>query len=175
MTILRKYIRELLIIEAIALQSQRETREALELKKILGEAIEDIKTIGDLKALINKAIKKQKFKSPQGTKGVVAKAGLDIVVDSVPGLGIAKTVARALFSLYSQKDTSRPKGPLGALDVDDDVADIVDDKVENEFLNAVSKELESMSDNEPLDKFNMTDRLARYIATKFNKRTVAGF
>jgi hypothetical protein len=141
--------------------------QSLRVQALIKEDANDVQTISDLRTLINKAIKKKKLKGS-------AKAGLEGVLDVIPGLGAAKSVAGALKALYSLPDSSRPKGALGSLDVDDDISAIVDDSIENKFLNAMAKRLESMPEG-PLTDFNMTNFLADYISSKFNKRTVSGF
>ena len=142
--------------------------QALRIDALIKEDVSAVQTVGDLKALINAAIRKKKFKT-------AAKSGVEAVLDFVPGLGVTKSVGSALKALYSLPDSSRPKGPLGNLDVDDDVGKIVDDSIENKFLNDLSSELESMGDDTPLTDLNMTKLLATFIGDEFNRRTVSGF
>lgn len=142
--------------------------QALRVDALIKEDVSAVQTVADLRTLINKAIKKKKLKGS-------AKAGLEGALDFVPGLGAAKSVAGALKALYSLPDDARPKGALGNLDVDDDVSSIVDDAIENKFLNSMAKKLESMADDKPISDLNMTQFLASFISKEFNKRTVSGF
>ena len=44
----------------------------------------------------------------------------------------------------------------------------------NAFLASLGKTLDELDDNIKLEDINMTQRLQKYIADNFNKRTVAG-
>lgn len=129
---------------------------------------DEIQTVGDLKALINLAIKKKKFKTS-------SKAAAGAALDLVPGLSTAKSAFDALKSMYKLPDKARPAGALANLDVDDDVSEIVDDPIENKFLTAMAAKFDSMPDNKPLGDVNMTNQLANFISKEFNSRTVKGF
>ncbi len=62
---------------------------------------------------------------------------------------------------------------LDKLDIDDDVLKIVDDTIENSFLEDFAKQIEKEPDDKKLpDDFNMNIELQTYIADKHNKRTV---
>lgn len=130
--------------------------------------VEDVETVGDLKSLINKAIKAKKLKGG-------AKAIGDGAVEAVPFLGAAKTVAGALKTMYQLPDNARPKGALKNIDVDDDISTMLDDKIENKFLNAMAKKLSSLSNDKPLSDLNMTDILSQYLGAEYKGKTVTGY
>ena len=129
---------------------------------------DEIQTVGDLKALINLAIKKKKFKTS-------SKAAAGGALDLVPGLSTARSAFDALKALAKLPDKARPAGALGNLDVDDDVSKIVDDPIENKFLNVMATKFASTPDNKPLGDVNMTNQLANFMSKEFNSRTVKGF
>ena len=81
----------------------------------------------------------------------------------------------ALKALAKLPDKARPAGALGNLDVDDDVSKIVDDPIENKFLNVMAAKFASIPDNKPLGDVNMTNQLANFMSKEFNSRTVKGF
>jgi hypothetical protein len=67
------------------------------------------------------------------------------------------------------------KNWIGQLDVDDEYSAIVDDTIENGFLQTIARKLEKKPDNTPLEPdFNMNDELTQYISNKHEKRTVTG-
>jgi hypothetical protein len=78
-----------------------------------------------------------------------------------------------LKDVYRLPDEKRTNTFLDRLDVDDDVSDIVDDAIENMFLNDASKEFEGLPDDTRLDQIDMTQRLSDFIAKRFNRRTVS--
>lgn len=144
---------------------------------LLIEATGDvIRTVGDLKKLISQATKgKLKYQAKGSVPGAIADAVVDEIAGKIPGFAAAKSLFAALKGTYSLPDESRTGTALDILDVDDDVSAIVDDPIENAFLKAVSKQIESMSDDKPLVDLDMTKLLARYIGKEFNDRTVMGF
>jgi len=72
-----------------------------------------------------------------------------------------------------QPDDSRTGTALDFLDVDDDISKIVDDPIENSFLAALGKTLDSLPDDRSLEDINVTKELQAYIARNFNKKSVA--
>ena len=143
------------------------------------KTLADVETVGDLKALIDAAIQIKKGSNIKGAAVAgVGEAVIDELLGKLPGASLAKGlfgVAKAAYSLPDNVDV----GPgLKALDVDDEVSKIVDDKVENAFLLAMQKDLESMANsdpNRPLSDFNMSDALSKYLGQEFKQRTVSGY
>tara|TARA_R110002074_G_scaffold158091_1_gene315148 strand:+ start:179 stop:682 length:504 start_codon:yes stop_codon:yes gene_type:complete len=135
----------------------------------------DVKTIGDLKALIQTAhLKKRGDQLKGGVIDAAKNAVVDELVGKIPGLATAKSLFSFAKEVYQLPDESRTGTALDYLDVDDDVSKIVDDPIENAFLKALGSTLESMNDNTPLQSVNITKMLQTYIAQNFNKRTVSG-
>lgn len=132
----------------------------------------EIKTIGDLKKAIKAATLKKQGKLAKGG----AKEGLaGLFADLFPLGGLVRDLGQAAIQAYKLPDSAETKTGLDALNVDDSVSKIVADEVENAFLKTMTKKLESLPDETPLEKVNMTQLLSNFIAQKFNNRTVAGF
>ncbi len=129
------------------------------------EAAEEIQTVGQLRAAINKAREDKK-------KGVVGKGVID-TLSSATGIDLIQNLGSMLKDVYRLPDEKRTNTFLDRLDVDDDVSDIVDDAIENMFLNDASKEFEGLPDDTRLDQIDMTQRLSDFIAKRFNQRTVS--
>jgi hypothetical protein len=129
------------------------------------EAAEEIQTVGQLRAAINKAREDKK-------KGIVGKGAIN-VLSSATGIDLIQSLGSMLKDVYRLPDEKRTNTFLDRLDVDDDVSDIVDDAIENMFLNDASKEFEGLPDDTRLDQIDMTQRLSDFIAKRFNQRTVS--
>ncbi len=128
----------------------------------------ELNTYGDLKKIINTISTKQK-----GEK--VGKVALDAVVGFIPGAETAKTTFEFIKAAFSKPDTKKTKTWLDKLDIDDEMSSIIDDTVENGFLQTISKTIESESDNKPLEQdFNMNAKMVNYLKNKYSGRTVTG-
>ena len=137
------------------------------------QSVEDVDNIGDLKALIQAAqLKKQGGQAAEEIKSTLMNAVVDEIVGKVPGLVMAKGLFDAAKSAYSLPDEASEGTALQYLDVDDDVAKIVDDPIENAFLAQYLKGLEDEDDETLLKDFNVTKELQKYIHNAFNKNTV---
>jgi len=135
----------------------------------------DVKTIGDLKALIQTAqLKKRGDQIKGGVVDAAKSAVVDELVGKIPGLATAKSLFDFAKQAYQLPDESRTGTALDYLDVDDDVSKIVDDPIENAFLKTLGATLEKMDDKTPLQKVDITKLLQNYISQNFNKRTVSG-
>ena len=135
----------------------------------------DIKTVGDLRAIIQTAqLKKRGEQLKSGVVDAAKSAIVDEIVGKVPGLSAAKNMFDLARSAYTLPDEATQGTALKFLNVDDDVSKIVDDPIENAFLADLSKTLEKDPDDTKLEDIDITKRLQLYIADKFNKRTVTG-
>ena len=74
---------------------------------------------------------------------------------------------------YKLPDSKKTNTFLDRLNVDDEVSAIVDDAVENMFLNNAAEEFIGLPDETELDQIDITQRLADFIAKKFDQRTVS--
>jgi hypothetical protein len=127
-----------------------------------------METYGDLKKAINAIKLKQK-----GTK--VGGLAIDVALDMIPGIGAAKTTFDFVKAAFGKPDTKKTKTWLDKLDVDDKMSSIVDDTVENGFLQTIASAIESESDDTPLeDDFNMNSKMVNYLKNKYDGRTITG-
>jgi hypothetical protein len=131
----------------------------------------ELKTYGDLKGIL-KSIKTKQKGGAIFSKG--KEVALDTVLGFIPGASAAKT-AYDFFKAATQKpDTKKTDTWLDNLDIDDQVSAIVDDTVENGFLEDLVKSIESESDDTELEAdFNMNKKLQDYLADKYDDRTVS--
>jgi hypothetical protein len=52
---------------------------------------------------------------------------------------------------------------------------IVDDTIENNFMEYIAKDIDAQPDNKKIDaNFNMNDVLTKWLKTNFKQRTIAG-
>ena len=104
-----------------------------------------LETYGDLKQLINVILKTQKGELV-GSK--VAGAGMDVALGLVPGLSSVKSLAGIISTMYNAPDTKKTNTWLDKLNIDDDLSKIVDDRVENGFLQDLIKEISGRADTD---------------------------
>ena len=127
-----------------------------------------METYGDLKKAINAIKLKQK-----GTK--VGNLAIDVALDMIPGVGTAKTTFDFIKAAFSKPDIKKTQTWLDKLDIDDEMSSIIDDTVENGFLQTISSTIESESDSKPLEPdFNMNAKMVDYLKDKYEGRTVTG-
>lgn len=128
-----------------------------------------LQTYGDLKKIINVIKLKQK-----GSK--IGGVAVDSLINALPFIGQAKTAYDLYKAAFSRPDTKKTNTWLDKLDVDDQVSAIVDDTVENGFLNAMADIFNTKPDNEQLDpNFDMNSEMTKYLSNKYSQRTITGF
>jgi hypothetical protein len=132
----------------------------------------NLETYGDLKKLISGISKQQK-----GEK-IISKGkefALDQILGLIPGASNAKTAFDFIKTAISKPDAKKTNTWLDKLYVDDDMSKIVDDTVENGFMQAMAKSIESEQDTKPLeDDFNMNAKMIDYLKKTYSGRTVSG-
>ena len=131
----------------------------------------ELKTYGDLKRILNSIKKKQK-------KNAIISKGKEVALDTVlglfPGASAAKTAIDFFKAATQKPDTKKTDTWLDKLDIDDQVKAIVDDTVENGFLEDLVKSIESKSDDAELEAdFNMNKKLQDYLVKFYKDRTVS--
>ena len=131
----------------------------------------ELKTYGDLKKVLKAISLKQK-----GEK--IVSQGKEVAIDTllglIPGAGAAKTVLGFLQAAVKKPDAKKTNTWLDKLDIDDKVSQIVDDTIENQFMDAMSKKIEQEADDKELgDDFNMNTELQQWLANTYDKRTVS--
>ncbi len=140
------------------------------------KSLNDVQTVGDLKKLIKYAQSAKRAKAGKEAAEEWAKSSLwDETFGKIPGLSTAKNATDMLKAMYDTPDDARTGTALDHMDVDDDIAKIVDDPIENAFLKQYTKDLENEDDDRPLSDVNVTKELSNFIKSKFNDRTVIGF
>ena len=140
----------------------------------------NLETYGDLKKVIKSITINQTASSIKG--GVKSKAS-DLVIDAavealkltIPGIGLAKHGYDILKKAMSRPDTKKTNTWLDKLDIDDDMSKIIDDTVENGFIQLMTKAIESEPDTKSLeDDFNMNAKLVDYLKNTYAGRTITG-
>ena len=129
-------------------------------------------TYGELKSLINNIKTKQKA-------GKIIAKGKEVAITQIlgliPGASNAKTAFDFIRTAFEKPDTVKTNTWLDKLDVDDDMSAIVDDTVENGFLETIAKTIDSHPDDKPLeDDFNMNQEMVDFLKSKYSGRTVTG-
>jgi hypothetical protein len=128
----------------------------------------ELNTYGDLKKVIKAISLKQK-----GEK--IGNVALDTVIGLIPGADVAKTTFDFIKAAISKPDAKKTSTWLDKLDVDDKMSAIVDDTVENGFMQAMAKAIESESDTKPLESdFNMNAKMVNYLKQQYGGRFVSG-
>ena len=140
----------------------------------------DIQTYGDLKKIIKAITTKQKVSAVLGggkskASDIVLDAAVEALKATIPGIGLAKHAFDIFKGAAKKPDTKKTNTWLDKLDVDDEMSAIVDDTVENGFIQAITKSIESEPDDKPLESdFNMNDRMIGFLQKKYQGRTIAG-
>jgi len=128
----------------------------------------ELQTYGDLKKVIKAISTKQK-----GEK--IGNVALGVITGLIPGADAAKTTFDFIKAAISKPDTKKTKTWLDRLDVDDQMSAIVDDSVENGFMQAMAKSIESQPDDKELEQdFNMNAKMVDYLKGKYQGRTIMG-
>ena len=135
----------------------------------VNEQEDPFQTIGDLRQALKRIIVAKKGgKVLDVAKDVAAGA----ILDAIPGAATVKTLFDFVKPMYNQPDDQKTDTSLDRLNIDDEVAAIVDDTVEDNFLKDLAKTIENLPDTTPLKDIDMTKALGIYISKKYNKRTV---
>ena len=93
----------------------------------------------------------------------------------IPYVGNARDLYDVVKGLTNIPDSKRSTHFLSKFDIDDQIAQIVDNKLEKEFIDSVVKEIESKDENEVIRDFNMTDMLNKFLKGKFENRGISGY
>lgn len=137
-------------------------------KNILKEQLE-ITTVGDLKAALLGALQAKK----QDTAASELKnTATGLLLDLIPGAGTAKNIADILINVYKLPDEKRTNTGLDALNVDDQISAVLDDRVENQFIKDYLQKFDKVPDNVKLGELNMTQLLSDFIKEKYEQTKV---
>jgi hypothetical protein len=128
----------------------------------------ELNTYGDLKKVIKAITLKQKAEK-------IGDIALGTLIGFIPGAEAAKTTFDFIRAAISKPYTKKTKTWLDKLDIDDEMSAIVDDTVENGFMQMMSKTIESKPDTQQLEPdFNMNAEMVKYLKDKYEGRTVSG-
>jgi hypothetical protein len=132
-------------------------------------SIEKIETYEDLRTVIGGIIK-------QKQQGEMSSTLVDTALSEIPGFDTATTLFDLLKAAGDRPDEevdTQAGSVIDKLDVDDQLATIVDDKIEDNFLTYIQKKIKSEDGPIPGD-WNINNELKQYLASKFGGRTVTG-
>tara|TARA_R100001443_G_scaffold39671_2_gene53094 strand:+ start:2001 stop:2453 length:453 start_codon:yes stop_codon:yes gene_type:complete len=130
----------------------------------LKEQEEPIETYGDLKNQLQTAIRTKKKEALKGF-------GIGLVLDAI-GVAPFKDALTFMKTMYKLPDNKKTNTVLDVfLNVDDDVSAIIDDNLENAFLQDFIGIIEKKPNEEKIDA-SITVELQKYIAGKYNNKTV---
>lgn len=131
---------------------------------------EELNTIGDLRKTI------RDYRSMEAGKEVGKKA-VDMTLEQIPLVNNlysiwkgAKDAKDMIGKLYGAEDNAKSNTGMDKLNIDDNVSKIVDDRIEQAFLNDLLKGIEQMDDNDPIPDINQ--KLQDYLKNKFNQHSV---
>lgn len=128
----------------------------------------DLKTYGDLKAAIKTISTGQRKEKVQGV-------GLDAIIGQIPVIGNIKTGVDLVRAFVEAPDTKKTKTWLDKLQIDDNMSKIIDNAVENGFIQYIGKEIENQQDSKPLEQdFNMNQKLVDFLKNNYQGRTITG-
>jgi len=130
----------------------------------------NLKTVGDLRKLIK--IMQSEKRAKKGIEGI-KDMGTGLLADLFPMGGTIQTAGETLFNMYSAPDDKKTDTMLDKLNVDDEIAAIVDDTVEDNFLEQAVDALDAYGDDEDIPDINK--ELSNWLQSAYDQRTVAGF
>ena len=140
----------------------------------------DIQTYGDLKKIIKAITTKQKVSAVVGggkskATDIVLDAAVEALKATIPGIGLAKQAFDIFKGAARKPDTKKTNTWLDKLDIDDNMSKIIDDTVENGFIEAMTKIIETEPDDKSLERdFNMNSKMVDYLKREYSGRTVSG-
>lgn len=133
-------------------------------KSVLTEEEDKITTIGDLLKSLQLALKAKKQKIQ---KDALKDTGAGMILNLIPGAGSIKTAFNLVKTLYKLPDDKRTNTGLDNLQVDDQVSAVVDDRIENKFLQDTIERLMDLDPEFELRNLDMTALLSQFIKEKY--------
>lgn len=131
----------------------------------------ELKNYGELKTILKGISLTQKGEKIIAQGKEVA---LDTLLGLIPGASAAKTVLGFLQAAVKKPDNKKTNTWLDRLDIDDKVSQIVDDTIENSFMDYMAKKIEQEPDDKKLDPdFNMNTELQDWLSDTYDNRTVS--
>lgn len=143
-----------------------------------------LETYGDLMKITNviKEFKSGKIAAASKLTGKGVSYGVEALVGLFPGGGTLMTALKAgndaieiYADVFGASDDKKTGLWLDKLNLDDELSAIVDDTVESGFLNYLLGTFRQKNPNEQLpDNFNINGEMVRYLAQKYDNRTISG-
>lgn len=164
--------RNLIINKEVKNKDQIRLQEAYEqVQRAQQAVVPSVKTFGDLLKLIQGIQIKNKG-------GKLLDKGINFAVDQVlgliPGASNAKTAFDFLKTAFERSDAKKTGTVVDKLNVDDQVAQIVDGSVERKFLTHLTDLIKKRGTENPIpDDWNITKELQKFLQDNFQSRTVA--
>ena len=142
------------------------------------EKLQELK-VGDVKKALGYMNKKKNKEAAIAAAKAAGAAGVEALIDAIPGFASAKTVAagaKTMYDIYKAAQEVSPedkkKNPLwDMLTIDPDTSAIVDDAVEQKFIQALGDKIKGMSDDD--DLVDADEMLAAYLKGKYSGSHVA--
>tara|TARA_R110000824_G_scaffold40689_2_gene121733 strand:+ start:2176 stop:2652 length:477 start_codon:yes stop_codon:yes gene_type:complete len=129
----------------------------------------EINTWGQLRKTVKGIVMRDKVEG-------VAKVGLDVLADAIPGGGTVKKAWDLFKALYSAPDSKKTNTKLDKINIDDEYSAIVDDTIEDDFLKILVASIEKEPENQQIpDDWDISTQLEDYISKKYGDRTVSGY
>jgi hypothetical protein len=132
-----------------------------------GVTPEKINTVGDLRKLM-KVMKAAKLGKASAKRAINALGG-GALFQAIDGI---RKVSDLYQKMYNAQDNFLTGTGMDAMNVDDNIAKIIDDRVEDAFLKQMIADFKSASDDEPLP--NATDLIQSYLKGTFDGWTISG-
>ena len=124
------------------------------------KSIDDIKTYGDLRVLISNAQRKNTNK--KGFKIAKTIAGVLPGVDTITSLG---DIILGMWKLSGKG--KKTNSFLDNFRIDKEIQKILDNKLEGEFLKFIYEDIGNKPNDEPIESFNMTEKLNEFLIKNF--------
>ncbi len=138
-------------------------------KNTLKEQEGQMMTVGDLKSALMGALQAKK----QGQASEELKnTATGILLDLIPGAATAKSIADIVLNVYKLPDEKRTNTGLDAMNVDDQISAVLDDRVENQFIKDYLAKFDKVPDSVKLGDINMTQLLSDFIKEKYKQTKV---
>ena len=129
------------------------------------------RTVGQVKRAIAGAIKAKKNQI-SGEKAT--QLGVDTLIGAIPVVGSAASIFKGLAGIardaYQLDDAALIKVGMDTMNIDKMLSMIVDDKVENDFLNNWMKKFAKMPDDTPLEDISATKALQQFLRDEYYTR-----
>ena len=149
-------------------RSARQKAQAGKEANIQPGELAQLETVGDLRKAVEVAkLSKRDRQGKEALKDLAKSTGFGVF-----NLAAIETVKDLIVQTYKLSDDKSTGTGLDALNIDDEISAIIDNQVENRFINWLVKSMEGQDDSTPLQKLNMDRLLQKFLMKQFNQRTI---